>query len=404
MLLIQTSATAASGGFHDGQRLILPAKTPYDGNYTKISWQTDSAEGTGVPVAAGDYVFLPQKDTLYRLAESDGAHTGSVTLPENASENCSGAVVGSTLIQPTESGIAVIDVNSLELLQSRSFEGSIDSDCAVIDGLVYFSVRSDDSSAFMCVDIEHGLSTVWEYRCESAVSSPSLLGEYILFSAGDKLISHHYLEDRYSEIDIGTVTAGAPFADKYAVYLSGADGNAYKLRLNSDGTMEDGTLTSCPTGADPSSPLVWNGRLYVAADNGFHIIDSLSMEPAAVFEGIKRGCDPVLCYGNGTRIYTVAGYEERQALYCVLDVDSLDEPQYTALSGLDNFTGGKIAVSQNGTMYFRDGDGRLFALAVKEYNYFLIVLRLVLLTLLIIAVFFWLYQVRKRRREKMPKF
>jgi outer membrane protein assembly factor BamB len=290
----------------------------------------------------------------------------------------------------------------MQVVSSRSFDGAVCTDAAMIDNLAYFGISGESGYEFVCVDLSDELKTVWEYKSEDRISSAAVYGDYVVFGCGSKLVSCDYKSGAATETEIGAEISGAPFAGEYAIYLSGADGNVYKLRLNDDGTAEDGTLTPCEVGGTLSSPLAWNGRVYVSSSEGFYILDSLNMDIMQSYPEIKSGTDPIVCYGNGSRVYLVAQSTDYWCLYSIYDIDDLDEPDVSQLAKLENFEGGRIAVGSGGTMYFRDGVGRLYALAVAPYSILMIVIKLILLLALIVILFIWLRQWAKQRNAKKP--
>ncbi len=329
----------------------------------------------------------------------------AIKLPEDICIDYSGAMLGKVLVQPTVSGICTVDFTDGNITGHKSFNGTVDSDVAVIDNMAYFSVKSGSSETFYCIDYSADMDILWEYTAEADITSPAVQGDYVIFGAGDELITCHYKDGIACEIPVGREITGAPFASQYAIFFTTADGKAVKLRLNADGTMEEDTLLSCETGTNSSAPLAYNNKLYVTSDTGLHILDSLNMDITKTFSDIKNGSDPIICRGNGTRIYTVSTYSEGGwALHSIydegVDNDPIDEP----LAGLNNFSKGKIAVSPGGTMYFRDDIGRIFALTLVEYDIVTIVLKLLTLVLIIGGIFFWIRLVGKRRAANNPMY
>ena len=203
---------------------------------------------------------------------------------------------------------------------------------------------------------------------------------------------------------MGTEISDPPFAGEYAVYFSGSDGKSYKLRLNDDGTLEEDTLISCDIGGKLSSPVAWNGRLYVASSEGFYILDSLNMEIITSIPDIKSGTDPIICYGNGPRVYLLYPEGELWNFCCVLDSEELEAPEMTIPARLENFAGGRLTVSSNGTMYFRDGIGRLYAAQVAPYNILLVVVKLLMLLVLVVLVLLILRYWAKNRNANKPRY
>ncbi|MBE6901904.1 MAG: hypothetical protein E7478_05465 [Ruminococcaceae bacterium] len=399
---LSITAGAAQAGFRTESVLVSPAVTPYEGKYTSVQWQTDKAENIGVPVTYGESVLLPSGSSVLRLSEENGLELASVKLPEEICTGYSGVMSGDILIQPTASGLCTIDFTSGTVTAHKSFGGSVDSDVALIDGLAYFSVKDGDCESFCCADTSN-MSLKWKYTAQADITSATVQGDYVIFGAGKNLVTCHYKDGTVCEIPLDSEVTSAPFATEYAVFFA-MGGSTAKLRLNSDGTYEDDTLTLCETGENTAAPVVYNSRLYTVSDSGFHILDSLNMEITHTLSEITGGSDPIVTYGTGTRIYTVGKYQDRWALYCVFDASEEHEPTSTTLAGLDDFTGGRVSISAEGTMYFRDAHGRLFAVTRVAYSILNIVLKLVVLLAIIVGVFIWLKLIAKRREDLYPKY
>ncbi len=381
------------------------AKTAYDNKYTNIQWNSEAAENVGAPIAYQQSVIVPIGSSVFRYAEENGFKEAEIKLPEEVCAAYSGVMSGTTLVQPTRSGILTVDFVTAEITSHRSFEGSVDSDVAVIDNMAYFSVSSGGSETFYCVELSENLPVLWEYTAAADITSPTVQGDYVIFGAGSNLVTCHYKDGTACEIPVEGSIAGAPFASLYAVYLTTDGGDAVKLRLNPDGTLEEDTIVRCETGGNPSAPLAHNNRLYVSSDKGLHIIDSINMEVIALLPDIAGGSDPFISRGNGPRIYTVAPYENnRWALYCVYDPGEGVEPQQKILAVMEDYKGGRADVSQAGTMYYRDAFGRVYALTPVGYNLLTIILRLLVLVALIAGVFFWIRLVGKRRAKNNPLY
>lgn len=396
-----SAAFADSAGFVSEGELARPVKAPYDTKYVNIQWSTDEAETAGVPIAEGEHFLFPVGNKINKIAESSGEILGTAELSEKVSENCRGAVLDETMIQPTRTSLYAINTADMSVKSSKSFGGNISTDVALSGNYAYFGVEAEVGSTFYCVDFTNGFSVVWEYDSDSAVTSTSENTGHVIFGTGTKLVVHEKDGNGFVETDIGADIAEAPLAGKYAVYIPATDGNLYKLRLNDDGTMEEDSLQSCKVGEEPSTPAVFNGRLYITSADGFFIIDSLNMEVIEKFTDMKGGSAPFVCYGNGPRVYTVAPMDGYWCMFTVYDPGEGVDPEETKLAKLENFEGGKHAVSNAGTLCFRDGYGRLYALTVAEYSIFYIVLKLVLLLVLVVLIVLWLrFVIKKRIKDK----
>ncbi|MBQ9948672.1 MAG: hypothetical protein IJO91_09830 [Oscillospiraceae bacterium] len=402
--VLSSTAAAESYGFRTKKALTLPALAPYDNKYTNIQWNTEPSESIGVPVVYEESVLVPSGDTLLRLNEADGTKMAEIKLPQKANTVYSGIMAGNTLIQPLEKGICTVDFTTGEITSYKELDGAIDSDCAVIEQLAYFSVKSNGSETMICADLSDGLSTVWEHTAKADITSPALQGEHVIFGAGSTLVTHHFKDESFCEIPVDNEIISAPFASQYAVFFTDNAGNACKLRLNTDGSMEEDTFVKCAVGASPSAPVAWNSKLYVASETGFHILDSINMEISYTLESFKDGSDPFICYGNGTRVYSVGENEGRYELHSIFDEGEDNPPTDKILAIMENYENGRSAVSSGGTLYFRDGIGRIYALTRVEYDIVSIVIKLLIMLALIAGVFIWIRMIGKRRAANNPRY
>ncbi len=408
MLLAFTGITAygESAGFSTASKHITPYPAPHENKYTKIQWGGErQRDDCGNPIALGETVLLPTASSLVVINEADGEEATAIELPDKCSTAYSGAVLGSSLLLPTERGICLIDTDKMTINARRGFEGGIVSDCAVMDKLGYVSVEINGGYELLCVDLEsERLDTVWSVSVPSQPSCAAVQGDNIIFAAGSSIFTHDYKSDKFCEIPVGKEITGDPFATEYAVFFSTTDGYSGKLRLNSDGTLEEDTLTFCKIGAEPSSPVSWNGRLYTATKDGFYILDDLNMEVSGIISEINGGYTPQIHYGSGPYIYTVAKRNDRWAVYCILDMDEETQPTVNIIALLDYFEAGSFCASEKGSLYFRDDIGRIYSLTVAPFDLFGLIIRLVVILALLALVFVWIKKVAKRRENLRPRY
>ncbi|MCM1274582.1 MAG: hypothetical protein NC299_04365 [Lachnospiraceae bacterium] len=398
----ETVTFTETAGFAD-ESAAVNAKTPYDKNYVEIMWSTSEAETAGVPLADGEFVLIPTLNKVNKLAQKDGSLVSFAELDEKVSENCRGAVLNGVLVQPARTKIFVVETEDMRVVCSAAF-GEIVTDVAVIDNYAYFGAKTGDAYKFVCADVSDGLKTVWEYASDSAVTSPSLFGEYVLFGAGESLVAHGKNGAEFAENPVGAEIT-AVFAGKYAVFMSGADGNLYKLRLTDGGSAEEDTLISCGLGGELTAPAELNNRVYVGSSEGFFVLDGLNMEVAERFPELKNCTAPFICTGRGQRAYTAAPYTESDGgvcwyLYNILDGD--DVQTVSELAKIIDYTDGRSAVAANGTMFFRDAFGRVWAVRERENDLFTIILKILLMLAIIIMLMLILRAWAKKRNEKKP--
>lgn len=395
-------ANAQSNGFSDSNTLVVMGKTPYDTKYTQVAWNTDTSDAAGVPTATNSGVLFPAGNTVTMLSEKDGSAAGTVELSEKTAKNCKGAIVGNTYVQPTKTGVSVINTKTMTLIAEKSLGGEVITNAAIKDSCVYIAAKTESGYTLYCLDMEKGLEAVWEYSTEKEITELSLQGNFVVFCDGQSLVCCDAENGTPIENALNFETTNAPFCDEYAVYLSAEDGCVYKLRLTEDGTIEPDTLTACEVGEGLTRPVVYEGRVYVGAKDGFYLLDSLNMEVVYCLDEIKSSCAPIVCVGNGTRVYTVAPLENYYCLYSIYDMSEDDEPTASKLAKLEDFSSGSFTAAQSGTMYFCDAVGRVYALSVAEYSIVLIIIKLVLLLGVFVLIILILRQWVKQRAAKRP--
>lgn len=400
VVLLTVTAFADSSGFAVEKEFALGAVTPYDKGRVEIRWSTDEHETAGVPIVNGEFVLQPVRNMINKLAEKDGSIVGTAELSDKVSDNVSGAVLGGILVQPAGEKLCSVDLERMTVLSSVHF-GEIITNVALLDDLAYFGVSADNGFKFICADYKNNFEPKWEYLSKTAPTSPALFNNYIIFGSGEKLVVHKSDSAEFKENPVGAEITNV-FAGKYAVFMTASDGNLYKLRLNDDGTTEDGTLTSCKVGGVLTAPAEYNNRVYVGSSEGFFVLDGLNMEILKAFPELKNSSAPIITYGAGLRAYTVARNDQldRDVLYSILDTDG-GQTVYEIVKLID-YTNGKCAVARSGLMYFKTADGKLWALAVSKNNVFIMILKVILtlaiIAMMIIIVIAW----SKKRREKRP--
>ena len=401
-LMLSTTAFADSAGFAVEDEAAISAKTPFSKDYVQILWSTSEAETAGVPISDGEFVLIPNLNKVNKLSEREGKLIASAELAEKVSENCCGAVLNGVLVQPARNSIYVINVEDMSVKCSAEF-GGIVTDIALLNNLAYFGAKTDSGYKFVCADVNNGLKTVWEYASSEQPTSPSLFGEYVLFGCGENLVAHSADSDEYVENPIGAEITSV-FAGKYAVFMSGADGRLYKLRLTEDGKTEDETLTSRELGGTLTAPAELNNRVYIGSTEGFFIIDGLNMELVRAFPEMKNASAPFIVYGNVQRAYTAAPHADKDGdrwyLYAVLDTDT--EQTASELAKIIDYTDGKSDVSQSGIMFFRDANGQVWAVAERENDLFTIILKIVIMIAIVVMLMLILRAWSKKRGEKRP--
>lgn len=394
-------AFAESAGFA-GEGSVHFAPTPYDKGYVEIRFSTGETETAGVPLAYKEFLLSPTGNKIHKIEEKNGETVSSAELDEKVSEDCRGAVINDVLIQPARTKLFAVELENMSVKCSKQF-GEITTDVAVIDDLVYFGAKIGEEYSFICADLSKSLEILWEYKSESAVTSGALFGDFVVFGAGEKLVSHSKTEDKFTENEIGARLEHI-YTGKYAVFMTAENGTLYKVRLEDDGKTEADSLVSLEIGGSLTAPAEYENKLFVSSTNGFHVIDALNMEMIKTYPELKNGCAPVISCGNGFRAYVVAPVESEGKWYLYSVLSSDDELSVSEIVKIIDFNNGKIAVSDSGIMYFRDANGQIYALGIRQNDILTIILKVAIFIAIIVFLVLILRAWIKKHSDKTPKF
>lgn len=392
---------ADSAGFAD-ESAVYSAGTPYDKSYVEIRFSTGEAETAGVPLAYKEFLISPTGHEVFKIDGRTGETVLKAELSEKVSESSRGVIINDVLFQATRTQIYAVDLENMNVKLSKQF-GEITTDISAIDKFIYFGVKNDGGYSFICADYSNDFDIVWEYKSEYPVTSAGLYGDYVVFGCNDKLVAHSKTENAFAENETGG-KINYVYAGKYAVFMTADNGMLYKMRLDDRGKTEQDSLMSLNIGGELTAPAELENKLFVSSTNGFHVVDALNMEIIKSYEELKDGCAPVITTGSGFRAYVVCPVKSEGKWYLYSVLDNEDELSLNEIVKIIDFTDGKIAVSENGTMYFRDADGKIYALAVRENDIFTIILKLVIFTGIIFFLVLILRAWIKKHSDKTKKF
>lgn len=401
--LLFSITTASAAGFASESDILSTAQTPFDKKHVKIDWHTAEGENVGVPLAFEDFLILPTLNKVNKLDEKNGNIISAAELDEKVSKNSRGVIADDVLIQPTRTGLCVIDLESMSVRGTKKF-GEIVTDVACENELAYFGFKDGDAFKLCCADVSNGLETVWEYASEKPVTSPARINGSVVFGAGNELVVR--TENGFVENNAGAEITHV-FSGKFAVFMCCENGELRKLRLDDDGNAEEDSLGVCELGGTLTAAVGVDNHIYVGSTEGFFMIDGLNMDVTKKFPELKNASEPLITLGNGVRAYTAAPHSDadgnRWYLYSVLDTD--ETQTLSELAKIIDYTDGKAAVSDSGRMFFRDAKGQVWAISESKPSIIISIIKVVLtfaiLIMLILILRAW---VKKRQAKRPPEF
>ena len=317
------------------------------------------------------------------------------------------------------------DEVSMEKLWETEPIGSIDdmlqplSAVTCYHGYIYIGVSNAraDKGAFACFDMvdydlerdDEAKPAVWSYQPEDTDEKTYKKGYYwsggaivnnaIVFGGeATELVIHSLTEDKvYDRIllveDPQYGIRSTVHYDKGTnrVYVTTKSGYIYSIKINGDNTFDRSSLISRKLGDDiTSSPVVFKGRLYIGGGGimssaGFSVLDAETLEIIYQISDVKTQASPIITTHYATKdndyqvyIYvtkyegyvgSLGGYApDSSCVYQIVDKQGQTEPDYSVLitPSILQYCTQSIAIDGNGTMYYYNDGGRIFALGHKD--------------------------------------
>lgn len=394
----------------------IDAQTPVDTQTTGPKWriQFSKVSGPGLnstPIITESSIYVVCKNVLYQL-DKEGTICSSLTLTTSMNSICHMALDETRLYIPLGSGVMqCVDTRTMTSLWiSEAFGQQSLTTVYCHDGMVYAGTTNGTGSdgVFYCLDGDDG-HTVWTYKntetpggfywsgsISISAGTDSQSVETLLFGGENGiLISHSLTENKvYDTFDLsgltgssGRIRAGITYdARTDACYTTTNNGFLYQIKINADGSFgriqsvflgkqtDTGATVNCT-----STPTICNGRIYVCSSSGtsgqVNVIDADTMKciysvTTPDIHDIKSS--PLVSTGYATdenheRVYVyftqnaVPGgiyYIEDNTQAVSAEIKTLYEPKNNP-----QFCLSSIAADSDGTLYYSNDSGTLFAVA-----------------------------------------
>lgn len=380
------------------------AKTPILPENTSAKWQIkfekeESIAYNSDPVITDANLYVVCKDTLYQLDKS-GTICSTLTLAAPMNSVCRMTLHDNQLFIPLSGGtMQCVDIISMSSLWvSESFGVQSLSTVYYADGLLYAGTTNSSGreGMYYCLSAEDG-STQWTYQdTENPCGyywSGAISGENFVLLGGDngKLVSHSLTDNTvYDTCDLsvrtsspGKIRSGITYdSETDAFYTTTNNGYLYQIKMSSDGTFKSITQVplfsaSAPYANCTSTPTIYNGRIYVCsydALNGsrLNVIDAATMQ--LIYAASLPDCpdiksSPLVSTASDSsgRVFV---YFSPNALpggiYYIEDDKTTEQAQIQTLfvpTDGAQFCLSSIAADSDGTLYYSNDSGTLFAVA-----------------------------------------
>lgn len=399
---------------------VTTAQTPAAAAETELAWSALSsyngawgpASGWGTPISVGDYLYVTDKaaNRLKKVNAKTGAIVAQTAVNDLPSTFAYIACGDGKIYVPQETAGGVkISAFSADTLapvwQSNeiafpSGTAQMGSPIAYSDHHIYFGTYVSSNYVYVAgsyVSISTADGTV-AWKTDNASSGYYWAGAAVLGSAVAALdnagtIHTFALSDGH---EVGSIAAGTSAASTLAysggaLYASLKDGYIFAVNAASDGTLASSGNKSAVLGSGlSSSPVVYNGRLYVAgggfgATAPFSVLNASDLSVVYQISGIHSQSTPLVSTAYATEanhqqvLIYVADYGAwddsylpvagSSRVYAVKDSAGQTTPSYETLfapaAAQSQSSTQTLVPSGNGMLYYYNDGGTLFALGKK---------------------------------------
>lgn len=404
--LMSVCVSAAAFGVWRGDASnngIVNFETPRSLSEASLKWTADVTDGWRVSssVIDGNYIYVATDVdfqstdiVLKKISLSDGEIINSLTLGGSLDYTAHLICVNGVVYVPLSGGaIEAVDISNMSSLwKSKNIsEGSQNiSPLCYDNGFIYSGVYSyGDSGAFYCIDTNSDEHTAkWTFTDSDNPNGHYWSGAVI---SGDAVIFGSECGKLYSvnKADgtlIDTYTASSKIRSSVMLsygkaYFTSNDGNLYVVPVNSDGTFGDATKIALSADSSTSTPVMYNGRIYVGASSGTSgmvcVIDAYTYELIySILVEAPVQCSPLLSYSyadDTQKVYIYVTYNNTPGGIKVIEdfygnTEPIVSDLFVPTGDSANYCLDSIVADENGNLYYHNDSGNLFAISVKEFS------------------------------------
>ena len=380
----------------------------------KLKESSDWSTYVSEPITAGDYLFIVAGNTLYQRDAKTGDVVKSAKLVSAISSVSRMAYAGGLVLVPLGDGrVQALTADTLttvwvseKLPDGKGGTQQCQGNLTVSAGKVYFQTSagwSGPGGYSVCLDLATG-RTIWKQQAVGTNANyywtgMGVSGDYGFVGNMDGTVETVDLATgkSVSSLSLGaSVRSGVTVAPGgKVVYVVSYDGYLHKLGVGTAGVLTElGKVAISNSGKDgkgaesfgpTSTPVLAGNRIYVggvSADRAgkygsyygrltvvdaddMSVIASVSKTTTGYISGEVKSTPVVSQQGDATYVY-FTGNNKPGALYRYKVGDAAAEEIYTPASVNQNYGMCTPAVGADGTLYYINDSGNLFAIAGKE--------------------------------------
>ena len=380
----------------------------------KLKESSDWSTYVSEPITASDYLFIVAGNTLYQRDAKTGDVVKSAKLVSAISSVSRMAYAGGLVLVPLGDGrVQALTADTLttvwvseKLPDGKGGTQQCQGNLTVSAGKVYFQTSagwSGPGGYSVCLDLATG-RTIWKQQAVGTKANyywtgMGVSGDYGFVGNMDGTVETVDLATgkSVSSLSLGaSVRSGVTVAPGgKVIYVVSYDGYLHKLGVGTAGVLTElGRVSVSNSGKDgkgaesfgpTSTPVLAGNRIYVggvSADRAgkygsyygqltvidtddMSVIASVSKTTTGYISGEVKSTPVVSQQGDATYVY-FTGNNNPGALYRYKVGDAAAEEIYTPASANQNYGMCTPAVGADGTLYYINDSGNLFAIAGKE--------------------------------------
>lgn len=377
-----------SAAFASASAAVTDAQTPISADEASLKWSlklgTSYANAPSVPTVYGDYVIVMSRNTLYKLSAESGEIIQTAETADTPSFGYTPVTVADDIIFcPLENGtVRAFSFDSMESLwiYNDPLGGQALTPITVYDGCVYTGFWNDEElgANFVCLDAATGKSK-WFYTQQGGFYwSECFVNKDFVVVGGDNGSGETEAKsalkcfDRLSGelIDtaeiIGDQRSGITENNGILYFVTKA-GYFYKVPLSSEGKLGNAQALQL-SGASTSTPTVYNGKAYIGVQPGS--VKIIDIETMSVLGSVDMNGYPQSEFLLSTayesesgNVYIYSTYNASPGGITVITdgQSNAAEQLYIPESGSRSYCISLVAVSEDGTLFYKNDSGTLFA-------------------------------------------
>ena len=370
---------------------ITPVQTP---DAPILKWATQIGEGwqksAGVPIIAEDYIFIISGDELLKVEPTDGSVLERTTMSAAQSYGYVAPTYanGKIYMNLSDGTIQAFDAKTLESewVYVHPDGGKGMTDITYYDNVLYtgFWHSETKDADFIALDSSTG-ELLWSKTVNGGFywAGAYCNDSAVIFATddGSDKIAHIYSCDRqtgevYSYIDIenkGDIRSTVTYYNG-RIYVTTKGGYIISAALNENilSDVKYGEIGAAST----STPVIYDGRIYIGAgDKTISVFDSSTLEKLfSIPVTAYPQCTPLIStyYADNGYLYLYTTYNKTPGGITLIkiktDAASADDCIVSELydaKGYEQYCISDIICDGNGTLYYKNDSGYLFALSEK---------------------------------------